>query len=262
MRLGFSPTTAMMLDVDASFALADELGLAFVELSADVFEIAPFLQQVDHVRALTRSTGVATTVHLSYVDLNLASLSPAARTTAVERSLRGLEYAHDVGASCGVLHTGFKYLHHAQVDPLVDEALRASLAALEGSAVPIALENLVIGPDDFLRSAQVLREVTQRHGMKNCFDVGHAYVEATREGTDAIRDYLDTLGDDVIHLHLHDNHGQRDEHLPAGSGTIDYAALRSFLAAFEGTACLEIAGGPDGVRSSVAFVRGLLDGDA
>ena len=262
MRLGFSPTTAMMLDVEASFALADELGLAFVELSADVYEIAPFLQEVERVRELTRSTGVATTVHLSYVDLNLAALSPAARTTSVERSLRGLEYAHAVGATCGVLHTGFKYLHHPQVDPLVAEALRASLAALEGSEVPIALENLVLGPDDYLRTAQALREITQRHGMQNCFDVGHAHVQSTREGSNAVQTYIDTLGADVIHLHLHDNHGQRDEHLPTGAGTIDYQALRDYLTAFEGTACLEIAGGPDAVRSSVAHLRGLLDGEA
>jgi len=261
MRLGFSPTTAMMLDLDASFALADELGLAFVELSADVFEIAPFLQQVDHVRELTRSTGVATTVHLSYVDLNLASLSPAARATAAERSLRGLEYAQAVGASCGVLHTGFKYLHHPQVDPLVEEALRASLQALEGSEVPIVLENLAIGRDDYLRGAQALQEITRRHGMKNCFDVGHAHVEAKRDGVITIRDYIDTLGADILHLHLHDNHGKRDEHLPTGAGSIDYQALRGYFEAFEGTACLEIAGGPDGVRSSVAHLRALLDGD-
>jgi len=262
MRLGFSPTTAMMLDLDASFALADELDLAFVELSADVFEIAPFLQQVEHVRALTRSTGIATTVHLSYVDLNLAALSPVARAASVERSLRGLEYAHDVGASCGVLHTGFQYLQHPQVDPLVAEALRASLAALEGSEVPIALENLVLGPRDYLRGVQALRDVTLRHGMKNCFDVGHAHVEATREGSSIVQGYIDTLGDDVIHLHLHDNHGQRDEHLPTGAGTMDFQALRGYFDAFEGTACLEIAGGPDDVRSSVAHMRALLGDDA
>jgi sugar phosphate isomerase/epimerase len=262
MRLGFSPTTAMMLDLDASFALADELGLAFVELSADVFEIAPFLQQVDHVRDLTRSTGIGTTVHLSYVDLNLAALSPLARAASVERSRHGLEYAHAVGASCGVLHTGFQYLQHPQVDPLVEEALRSSLAALEGSEVPIALENLVLGPRDYLRGVQALRQVTQRHGMKNCFDVGHAHVEGCREGTNAIQAYIDTLGDDVIHLHLHDNFGKRDDHLPTGAGTIDYGALRGYLMAFEGTVCLEIAGGPDEVRSSVAHLRGLLGGDA
>jgi len=261
MRLGFSPTTAMMLDLDASFALADELGLAFVELSADVFEIAPFLQEVERVRELMRSTGVGTTVHLSYVDLNLAALSPTARSASVERSLRGLEYAHDVGASCGVLHTGFQYLHHPQVDPLVEEALRASLEALEGSDVQIALENLVLGPRDYLRSAEALREVTHRHGMKNCFDVGHAHVEAHREGTDAIQAYIDTIGDNVIHLHLHDNDGTRDEHLPTGAGTIDFDALRGYFDAFEGTACLEIAGGADEVRSSVAHMRRLLDGD-
>ncbi len=262
MRLGFSPITAMMLDLDASFALADELGLAFVELSADVHEIAPALQDEARVRELTRATGVGTTVHLSYIDLNLASLSPAARSTAVERSRRGLAYAHAVGATCGVLHTGFHYQRHPQVDALAHDALRSSLSALEGSDVPVVLENLCLGPNDFVRGPDALRELTLRHGMRNCFDVGHAHVEATREGEERIQAYLDALGEDVIHLHLHDNHGGRDEHLPTGAGSIDFAALRPFLKAFEGTACLEIAGGPDAVRASVAHMRSLLGVDA
>jgi sugar phosphate isomerase/epimerase len=259
MRLGFSPVTAMMFDLDAAFALADQLSLDFVELSADVREIAPALEDDRRVRELMRATGIGTTVHLSYVDLNLAALSPTARAASVERIRGGLAYAHAVDASCGVLHSGFHYLRHPMVDPLVDQALTASLQALEGSTVQIVMENLALGADDYLRGPEQLRERVRAHGLRVCIDVGHAHVEATRDGETSIAAYLDTLGDDVTHLHLHDNHGQRDEHLPCGAGTIDYPALRPYLAGFTGTACLEIAGGPDAVREAVAFVRGLME---
>ena len=260
MRLGFSPVTAQMLELDAAFALAHELELDFVELSADLYEIAPFLQEPKRVGELRSATGLGVTVHLSYIDLNLTSLIPSARRTSVDRSLRGLELAEAVGASCGVLHSGMHYLRHPQADPLAAEALTASLRELEDARVPIALENLVLTPNDYVRGPQELHELTRRHGMRNCVDFGHAHIEATRDGSTSIQRYLDTLGSDVIHLHLHNNHGKADEHLATDTGTIDYSPFRTYLAGFTGTICLEIATGAPGVRASVAHLRQLVEG--
>ena len=260
MRLGFSPVTAQMLDLDAAFALAHELELDFVELSADLYEIAPFLQEPARVRELCSATGLGVTMHLSYVDLNLTSLIPAAHRTSIDRTLRGLAVADAVGATCGVLHTGMHYLRHPQADPLAAQALTASLRELEGASVPIVLENLVLTPNDYVRGPQELHELTQRHGMRNCVDFGHAHVEATRDGQTSIEAYLNALGSDVIHLHLHNNHGQADEHLATDTGTIDYGAFRAYLAGFTGTICLEIATGEAGVRASVAHLRNLVEG--
>ena len=259
MRLGFSPVTGGMLDVPGSFRLAESLGLSFVELSFDLHEIAPALQDVATINELRAATGLGVTVHLSYVDLNLASLIPTARRASVDRTLRGLEYAHQVEAHCGVLHTGLHYVPHPQAAGLVAQAVEASLGELQGSSVPIALENLVLTAHDYVRGPQQLHELTTRHGMKNCLDVGHAHVEGTREGREMISEYARVLGDDVVHLHLHDNHGTGDEHLPTGEGTIDFAALAPFLGGFGGTACLEILTGEEGVRASVAHIRRLLE---
>lgn len=266
MRLGFSPMTAMMLDTEAAFRLAHELELEFVELAHDLHEVMPALQDAARIRDLTRATGVGTTLHLSFVDLNLASLIPTARQAAVERTLRGLAYADEVGAICGVLHTGQHYLRHPQVDPLVATSLATSLQEVAGSGVPVALENLALQPDDLVRTPDELHAVTRRHGLRNCLDFGHAHVQATREGWPALQAYLDTLGDDVVHLHLHGNHGASDEHLATDRGSLDYAPYRAFLAGFAGTICLEIGPGDadatGGVRASVAHLRALARGDA
>jgi sugar phosphate isomerase/epimerase len=263
MRLGFSPLTAMMLDTEAGFRLAAELELSFVELTYDLHEVMPALQDARRMRELTAATGVGTTLHLSFVDLNLASLIPAARQSAVERTERGLAYAQDVGATCAVLHTGQHYLRHPQVDPMVAAALDASLRAVAGSGVEIVLENLVLSELDVLRTPEELRDLTDRHGMRNCLDFGHAHVQGTRDGWDALQGYLDTLGDRVTHLHLHGNHGASDEHLATGAGTLDYAPYAAYLRGFTGTICLEIgpeAAAADGVRSSVRHLRDLVTG--
>jgi sugar phosphate isomerase/epimerase len=259
MRLGFSPMTARMLDVEEAFRLASELRLDFVELSFDLHEVLPSLQAPERVRELTRATGVGTTLHLSYVDLNLASLMPVARAAAVDRTLAGLAYAQRVGASCGVLHTGQHYLRHPQADALAAAALDASLQALAGSPVPIALENLALGDEDYLRTPDELRALADRHALGTCFDFGHAHVQGARDGNDAVAAYVAALGPTLTHLHVHGNHGADDEHLASDQGTLDYAPHAAFLRGFSGTVCLEIATGADGVRASAAHLRRLVE---
>jgi sugar phosphate isomerase/epimerase len=34
--------------------------------------------------------------------------------------------------------------------------------------------------------------------------------------------YINTFKDKIIHIHWHDNHGNRDKHLPIGAGLIDH----------------------------------------
>lgn len=257
MRLGFSPAAGRMLDLEGCYRLAAELELDFIELSHDVHEIAPALQDVGLVRELAAATGVGATVHLSYVDLNLASLSPTARRAAVDRTLQGLEYAHAVDAHCGVLHPGRVYIRHPLVDPLVLEALDASLAALRGSDVPVALENIALSADDAAPDPALHRDFTVRHGLGNCLDFGHAFIQENREGRPLTEEYLKTMTPQLIHLHVHNNHGATDEHLPTDEGGIDYAGLIGHIADFDGTICLEIATGEAGIRATVAHLRGL-----
>ena len=260
MRLGYSPMTARMLDTEQAFRLAAGLALDFVELAFDLHEVLPQLQEPRRVRELTRATGVGTTLHLAFVDLNLASLMPVARRAAVERTLAGLAYADEVGATCGVLHTGMHYLRHPQAHALAARALEASLTEVAGAGagVPIVLENLALGEDDLLRTPEELRDLTDRHGLRNCLDFGHAHVQGTREGIAAVDAYLDALGERITHLHLHGNHGGSDEHLPTDQGTLDYAPHAPYLAGFRGTVCLEIGStGEAGVRASVAHLRAL-----
>lgn len=44
-------------------------------------------------------------------------------------------------------------------------------------------------------------------------------------------DWLAPMLPDLRHVHLHDNHGALDEHLPLGAGTIDFAPILAALAA-------------------------------
>lgn len=54
--------------------------------------------------------------------------------------------------------------------------------------------------------------------LKFHFDVAHAFIENRMKG---VSDYIDAFGDRLVHIHMHDNHGEYDEHLALGMGKID-----------------------------------------
>ena len=253
MKLGYSPTTAGILDLDQAWRLAVDLKLDFIELSADLHEALPEAQASERVRALTRATGVGVSVHLSYLDLNLASAMPLARANAVERTRAGLAFADSVEAIAAIAHPGRRHLAHPVAEAMALSALRASLAELPPTTTPLLLENVALTPEDLIRGPGELRDLCDAHGIGICFDVGHAHVEGGAEVIDA---YLTTLGGRVQHLHLHDNRGDHDAHLPFGMGTIDYPSVAERLARVGAAATLEIDGGSDAVRAAVATLRG------
>lgn len=261
MRLGYSPTTAGLYALEDGFRLADELGLEFIELDCGAQEALPDLQPPQRVKELSHATGVGATAHLPFIDLNLASLIPVARRTAVERTLRGLEAA--AGAGCAVLHSGQFPFWLPNAKESAFTALEQSLLELHAPPVPIALENIAPSQTTLIRGPGKLREVTRRAGFRNCLDFGHAFLECPSErGEDSITDYIRTLGSDIIHLHLHGNDGATDQHLPTDEGALPYQRYAGYLRNFPGTICLEVTGGADAVRRSVNHLRVLVNGMA
>jgi sugar phosphate isomerase/epimerase len=50
-------------------------------------------------------------------------------------------------------------------------------------------------------------------------DIPHAF---TSGGMQSVTDYINIFKDKIIHIHWHDNHGNKDEHLPIGAGLVDH----------------------------------------
>jgi sugar phosphate isomerase/epimerase len=56
-----------------------------------------------------------------------------------------------------------------------------------------------------------------------CLDLGHAHI------TVGVAQSIETLGNRIVSVHAHDNHGMKDEHLWPGDGTIDWSATAASL---------------------------------
>jgi sugar phosphate isomerase/epimerase len=69
---------------------------------------------------------------------------------------------------------------------------------------------------------------TRLSGLRFNFDVGHANL-ADGAAEERLEKAFVPLREQVVSLHLHDNHGEKDEHLPPYEGSIDWSAAIPLL---------------------------------
>jgi sugar phosphate isomerase/epimerase len=174
---------------------------------------------VERDKASGRGSGVA---------VSIADPERIRRQDAVDEMKRALEVAETVPFRFFVQDLG---TGHQAADPRKLDAAFNSLEILaifaKHRGVTIALQNT---PNEIGSPASLVNFVktTHLHNLRFCFDIGHAHIEGgVAAGYHAMRDL-------VVTAHVHDNHGDKDEHLLPWEGTIDWeAALAEFSAAPE-----------------------------
>lgn len=124
--------------------------------------------------------------------------------------------------------------------------------AARGLGVHVTVENLDETPQELRKVIDAVPD------LRYCLDVGHAHLDRRVDGG---RTYLETLGDRLGLVHLHDNHGghgkEGDEHLAFGKGTIDLERdVRALKARYDDRATLEIfKGTPDDRKACLRKMR-------
>lgn len=97
-------------------------------------------------------------------------------------------------------------------------------AGVRDEGALLMLENVYEqDPADML----VLFENLEKHDVGFCLDTGHHSVFSNVPA----EAWVASLGRYLGQLHLHDNHGEQDEHLAMGRGRIDFRMLFSCLKA-------------------------------
>jgi len=95
------------------------------------------------------------------------------------------------------------------------------------AGVTLALENTTseMGDPAYLRT---FVDETRLTGLRFNFDIGHANL-ADGPAEERLEKSFASLRDLVASVHLHDNHGEKDEHLPPYDGSIDWGAAIPLL---------------------------------
>jgi len=128
-----------------------------------------------------------------------------------------------------------------------------------------AERNVLLAVENMRDSVWLLDRVIDEFGddpnksnLGVCIDVGHANISRDAGGArETVSNYLERYAAQLVHLHLHDNDGLRDEHLIPGNGTIDWDRVFTTLdrIGFAGTAVLE--NHQQGISPREGFERAL-----
>ncbi len=157
--------------------------------------------------------------------------TPEGRAEWLDYMKRCVRMASCLGAPYMVVHPLMPFGENSPENPAkvidlnVEHYMRLASYAKDHN-ITVCLENMPF-PQLPLAHVDQIAEFVDGLGMKNlkvCLDTGHASI-CGMPLYDAVR----LLGNRLATLHVHDNHGVHDEHLPPLAGTADFKGFAAAL---------------------------------
>src|SRR5664279_5495626 len=155
--------------------------------------------------------------------VNVLHPEKSRRIDAMDEIKRALETAEHIPFRHLILHLGER---DDGWSPRTIEHAETALEHLGAFARPLGVrllvENLISEPTTPEHLVTIL-ELGHLTNVGVCLDLGHAHI------TVGIAEAISLLNTRIQSLHVHDNHGIKDEHLWPGDGTIEWPATARLL---------------------------------
>jgi sugar phosphate isomerase/epimerase len=190
--------------------------------------------------------GVKRTIHAPFMDLNPGSYEPLLQEITRRRFHQVMDAAALLRPQVVVFHPGYdKWRYGETRDRWLAESIplwQEMVERGEECDCLITVENIFEEEPSTL--FDLIRCVDSPR-LRHCFDVGHwnMFTKVSME------EWFSVLGPYIAEAHIHDNHGQKDEHAPLGEGNIDTRLFFSLLERYA----------PDAVRTIEAHSREKLE---
>lgn len=230
--------------------LAPEIAFKGPELDA------PDPTRLEAVGRQISDRGRRPTVHAPFFDLSPGAIEPLVRDITLRRLTQSLQAAARLGAHLMVVHPGYDRWRYPKLAATWCDHAAVTFAPLVAIAerydCRLALENI------YEESTATLTALVNRLDSTwfgHCFDIGHWRLF----GREPQPRWLATIASRLLHLHLHDNRGANDDHLPVGEGIIDFAPLFQALAALPALPSITLeAHDPEELQRSLANFNHLV----
>ena len=153
--------------------------------------------------------------------LSICEVERVRRIEAMDELKRAIDIAEDLPFPRMIFHMGGT---RETADPRKRDAAFSSLEHLilhaKHVGVTICVENTTseMGDPAYLRS---FYDETRLTGLRFNFDIGHAFLADGPE-EERVEKGFAPLRELVVGAHIHDNHGEKDEHLPPYDGKIEW----------------------------------------
>ena len=236
------------------------LGFDYVDLTVEEPEAGP--HRTDWAQTLQRiqDLGLGIVGHTGPY-LPIENPSARVREAAYAELRSSVDVAAFLGASICTMHFRMwpQYLSFADGVSMYVAELGRLVSYGKSKGVRVAMEN---SPHN-LHQLKPFREILHRvPDLKLLYDIGHGNIDTPKSLT---RDYLFDLRDRLVHIHLSDNDGTGDDHLPLAApkrGGLriaqEFQQLRNFN--YDETVTLEIFGHSMWLKASLEFARQLAVG--
>jgi sugar phosphate isomerase/epimerase len=180
------------------------------------------------VKEMSRSLqehAIPCTVHAPFMDLSPGGYDRQVRRITKEKLKRSVEVANLLNARGVVCHPGYDKW---RFDGNEELWLKGAVETFR-DVIREARDGLIVMVENIFEEhpATLTHFFAQfkDEDLHFCFDTGHFNLFSTIP----LEGWLLPLKDRIREIHLHDNHGKSDEHLPVGEGTFPFHELKQFL---------------------------------
>jgi len=171
--------------------------------------------------------------------LSVSEVERVRRVEAMDELKRVIDVAEDLPFPRLILHMGgARETADARKRDAAFSTLEHLILHAHHAGVTICVENTPseMGDPAYLRS---FVDETRLTGLRFNFDIGHAYLADGPE-EERIAKGFEPLKELIASAHVHDNHGEKDEHLPPYEGTIDWPGALKVIRSGPGGADLPL----------------------
>lgn len=212
-------------------------GLGFVDLTLEPPAAATWRVDPAAIRAALDRTGLQVVGHTAYY-LPIGHPFEEVRRAATVALERCLEQFAAIGATWMNVHPDAHAPMHDRAFVVGQnlKSLRELLVVGQRVGVGVMVENV---PHGFNSADQLGELLDPLPDLGLHLDVGHANLRVQSNTTAPV---LERHGKRLKHVHLHDNNGEADLHLPLGTGSIDMPAMVHAIrdCGYDGTITLEV----------------------
>ena len=257
MKFGM-PALIELDTVEQTVALCGELGLDFVELNTNFPQQQVHLMDSTALGELAEKYGIFYTIHLND-EMPVADFNPLVADGYRKAVLETIEFAKKTGIKVLNMHISegahfttpgrIIYFYEAYREDYlrgIADFRDACEKAIGSSGIHICMENSKAYFDFQKEALDVLLESP---AFALTLDIGHNHCSGYADES-----WIRERSSRLMHMHMHDAKGTRQDHQPLGQGEMD---IPGYLALAEETGCtvlLEVKT-VEGLRSSVRWIR-------
>ena len=221
-----------------------KLGFDYIELTIDAPEATPrkIKEQKKVILEELKRSGMSIMGHLPTF-ISTADLYESIRTASLKEIVEALEAGRELGMKKFVFHPGRiagmgRYVKGVARACYLDVLSRVMEKARKLD-LTICIENMFPDINAFIEAKEFKEVFEQYPDIKLTLDVAHAELGAKKNRT---AEFVKAYGDRIDHLHFSDNFGREDNHLPLGTGTINFPRIVRELkkTSYDDTLTLEV----------------------